>query len=370
LFQDAASDRDTPLHIVRWLIDEPAMAPSPWQVPAAATPGDLARLLEVTPSDLDWLADPRGLERFARDEALRNYVYGWQRKPNGAIRVLEAPKSRLKTLQRRILRQILDRIPPHPAAHGFRRGRSTLSFAAPHAGKQVVVRCDLEDFFASVVSGRVFGLFRTAGYPEAVARLLAAACTHRLPPAIWGAIPRPSDAAAIDVHWRLGRRLAAPHLPQGAPTSPSLANLAAYRLDARLAGLASKLGLDYTRYADDLAFSGSGRAVPVLIARVRAIARDEGFVVRENKTRIRTAGQRQALGGWVVNRGTNPSRAELERLEAVLVNCVRRGPESQNRARHPDFRAHLRGRIAWVEAARPDRAAKLERWFSEIQWPE
>ena len=88
----------------------------------------------------------------------------------------------------------------------------------------------------------MYGILRTAGYPEAVAHLLTGLTTNALPPAAWAAIPRPADPRAIDVHHRLGRRLATPHLPQGAPTSPALANLAAFGLDRRLAGSRPRSG--------------------------------------------------------------------------------------------------------------------------------
>ncbi len=96
--------------------------------------------------------------------------------------------------------------------------------------------------------------------------------------------------------------------------------------------------------------------------------RDEGFRLRHDKSRVSSAATRQALAGWVVNRGLNPPRKELERLEATLVNCVRRGPETQNRGAKPDFRAHLAGKIAWVASVRPDKASKLRRWFDAIDW--
>ena len=89
------------------------------------------------------------------------------------------------------------------------------------------MRLDLEDFFASVPAGRVFGIFRTAGYPEAVAHVLTALCPTVVPATEWARIPRPSDPRQVQRHARLGRRLATPHLPQGAPTSPALASLAA-----------------------------------------------------------------------------------------------------------------------------------------------
>ena len=102
-----------------------------------------------------------------------------------------------------------------------------------------------------------------------------------------GAVPRPQDPALLDRHARLGRRLATPHLPQGAPTSPALASLAARRLDLRLAGLASALGARYSRYADDLTFSGDADLPAGRWGRVVSrVAREEGFAVAAGKSSV------------------------------------------------------------------------------------
>src|SRR5262249_20261640 len=100
------------------------------------------------------------------------------------------PKARLKMLQRRILHEILDAIPPHAAAHAYRRGRSLATYVRPHAGQEIVLRLDLRDFFPSTRVARVQALFRTAGYPEAVARLLAGFCTNVVPAEVWESAPR------------------------------------------------------------------------------------------------------------------------------------------------------------------------------------
>jgi hypothetical protein len=152
----------------------------------------------------------------------------------------------------------------------------------------VVVRLDLEDFFASVEARRIYGIFRGAGYPEAVAHALTGLTTNAVPAAQWHAMPRPRDPREIAAHHVLGRRLATPHLPQGAPTSPALANLAAHALDRRLLGL----GATYSRYADDLTFSGSHR-IRGLLPAIAAIARDEGFRVNPRKTRLMSSGGRR-----------------------------------------------------------------------------
>ena len=170
---------------------------------------------------------------------------------------------------------------------------------------------------------------------------------------------------AIGNHWR------ARHLPQGAPTSPALANLVAYRLDVRLHALAQKLGATYTRYADDLAFSGDQRlerAAKRLQVLVGVIAAEEGFELHFRKSRFMRQGVRQQLAGVVVNVRPNLKRKAYDELKATLYNCARQGPESQNRAGHADFRRHLAGRIAYVKMLHPERGAKLQALFERIVW--
>jgi hypothetical protein len=299
---------------------------------------------------------------------LRHYAYRWVAKAAGSARLVESPRPLLKTAQRKILDEILAVIPPHEAAHGFRAGRSVRSFVAPHVGRRVVLKLDLRDFFPTITSGRVTSLFIAAGYPEPVARQLAGFCTNQPPPDIWR---KPNCPAPGPEAWRLRRLYAQAHLPQGAPTSPALANLCAYRLDARLSGLAASAGAIYTRYADDLAFSGERdfeRSIRRFAAHVGAVALEEGFVVNTRKTRVMRQGVRQRLAGVVVNERPNLSRAEYDALKATLHNCLRHGPASQNRAGHPDFRAHLAGRIAYLASLNPGRGARLRELFERIAW--
>jgi hypothetical protein len=231
----------------------------------------------------------------------------------------------------------------------------------------VLLRLDLSDFFASVSAGRVFGIFRTAGYEPPVAHVLTGLTTNTVPTHVWEVVHAAGRSAEVQSRFRLGRRLAAPHLPQGAPTSPALANLAAFRLDRRLNGLADSLGLRYSRYADDLAFSGPRlrRGGARAVSAIASISRDEGFVVNAGKTVLSTAATRQSVCGIVVNASPNVTRAEYDRLKAVLHNAARHGPASQGVS---GLRAHLRGRIAWVASLNPARGEKLLRRFEEIDW--
>jgi hypothetical protein len=342
--------------------------PSTWSVPAILTPVDLADRLGLDPAELDWFADLRGLERATALGPLRHYDYRWVPKRNGSSRLIEASKTRLKAIQRWVLREVLAAIPPHDAAHGFRPGRSVRSFVEPHAGRAVVLKLDLADFFPTISRARVIALFRTAGYPEGVAEALAGLCTNRVPSSLW----RRPDAPASDVEARRTLLLyGQAHLPQGAPTSPTLANLGAYRLDCRLAGLAASAGASYTRYADDLAFSGDAdfaRSVDRFRVHAAAIILEEGFRPNFRKTRVMGRGVRQCLAGAVLNDRPNIPRDDFDALKATLHNCVKHGPEPQNRSTHPDFRAHLLGRIAHVGTWNPARAGKLKALFDQVDW--
>ncbi len=365
-----ADDLEPP-RIRRWLVPEAGMGWRRWPVPEIVSPGDLAAFLEMGAGQLAWFADARRLERTVAHERLRHYRYAVLSRPGRPVRVIERPKRRLKEAQRRILHEILDWIPVHEAAHGFTRGRSVRTHAREHIGQDVVIRLDLEDFFPSIAAGRIFGIFRTAGYPESVAHSLTALTTNTVPVAVWETLPRPAGAAAVVAHHRLGRRLATPHLPQGAPTSPALANLAALGLDRRLTGLAGSLEITYTRYADDLTFSGPARligAAGTLRRAVADIAREEGFRVNRDKTVLATRAGRQRVCGVVVNDHLNVPRAEYDLLKAILHNARVDGPGSQNRQMLPNFREHLLGRVAWIDSLNPDRGQKLRRQFARITW--
>jgi RNA-directed DNA polymerase len=353
------------------LLDPPVMGRLPdnmLTLPLAqlSTVKDLLLWLGLRDHELGWFADSERRQCRVSESRLHHYRYQWIDKRSGAPRLIEVPKTRLMAIQRRILGEILNRVPPHASAHGFTRGRSCRSFVALHVGKPVVMRIDLKDFFHSVPVARIGALFRRLGYPPAVARLLQDLCTHTTSAGLAG-------ERFGNLTWAQRRRLADKHLPQGAPTSPALANLCAWRFDCRLQGIADRFELDYTRYADDIALSGAAgliRLAPFLQSLVGAIALEEGFEINHHKTRVRTQAQSQRLAGVIINRKPNLPRAEFERLKAILHNCVRGGPEAQNREGVQDFKAHLAGRVAYAIWLNPEKGAKLQRLFDAIQWSE
>lgn len=353
------------LRIAHWLEAaqrmQPVAAARGWKVPAIECTGALADWLGLAPDELDWLADLKGLCAKNSESRLWHYHYRLLSKRSGGARLIESPKPRLKEIQRRILTDILDRIPPHPAAHGFVKRRSIRTYAAPHVAQRVVLRMDLQDFFPSFAAARVQAVFRTMGYPDTVAWFLTGLCTTVAPRAIR------KDLAGARGFYGL------PHLPQGAPTSPSLANICSRRMDCRLNGLAEAAGAVYTRYADDLAFSGGEefeRRVDRFSIHAAAILREEGFSVNYGKTRIMRQSVRQHLAGLVTNQRMNIRRADFDLLKATLTNCARFGPESQNREGHAHFRQHLEGRVAFVESIHPVRGRRLLEMLGRIDWRE
>ena len=354
-----ASPTTKPLRIHARPVTPTATVRRPWGTRMLDNVADVAAWLGLSILELDWYADPRGMNRRATDRRLRHYRYLWL---NG--RLIEAPKPRLRALQRTVLADVLSAITTHPAAHGFVRSRSPHTFAAPHAGQPMVIRLDVTSFFAAVTATRVYGLFRAAGYPEPVAHTLTALCTTRTP----AEVLRTASANVPDRDYRLAL-LRTPHLPQGAPTSPSIANLCGFRLDRRLSGLAQAYDARYTRYADDLAFSGrfSSSGASRFVERASAIVADEGFRVNPAKTRIRGRGDRQTLAGLVVNASPAVPRPEYDALRALMHNAVRTGLDEQNRDGHADFASYLAGRIAWVGHRHPARAAKLQALFSRAR---
>ncbi|ALV08651.1 reverse transcriptase family protein [Roseateles depolymerans] len=372
-FFDAWDPAGPRLQVRRLLLRPARMTPPPFALedlplPAWHTVADLAAGLGIDLSMLDVLAGPaqRYREAEARPhrphvQAIRHYRAVLVPKRRGGLRLIEAPMPALKAVQRRLLRSLLDLVPVHEAAHGFVAGRNVASHAGLHAGQDWVFRFDLQDFFPGIGAARIRALFRTLGMEEAVAEYLTTLCTVRTPRAVRERLQDDGGLTWIDT-----RRLAAPHLPQGAPTSPQLANLCAFRLDLRLDGLAARFGAQYSRYADDLVFSGAGTPAldaVTLHAWVKAIVEEEGFRLRPDKTRLMRAGGRQTVTGLVVNETPHIARADYDRLRAEMHRLGREPAVDLS------LRAPLLGRLAWArQFVAPTRAAKLQRLFDAISF--
>ncbi len=243
-------------------------------------------------------------------------------KHDGTPRPITAPKRELKAAQRWLLRNIVEKLPVHRAAHGFLASRSIATNATVHAGADVIVKIDVKDFFPTISFRRVKGLLRKAGLPENVATLASLLATEC-----------PRDLVSFrgkTLYVAKGPRA----LPQGAPTSPGITNAICIRLDRRMSGLARLFGFSYTRYADDLTFSFRGAPghprinapIGALLRGANAILKSEGFRLNAKKTTVMRGGSSQRITGLVVNRapeGTPPARVPrdvVRRLKAAIFN--------------------------------------------------
>lgn len=304
----------------------------------------LAQRLGVSLPQLRWLS-------FHRDVQEHSHYHIWTiPKRDGSRRTITAPKPELKAAQRWLLRNVVEKLPVHHAAHGFLAARSIVSNALAHAGADVVVKIDVKDFFPTISFRRVKGLLRKGGLPENVATICALLATEP-----------PRDVVTFrnkTLYVARGPRA----LPQGAPTSPGITNAICVRLDRRLSGLARQLGFTYTRYADDLTFSyraakGQDKRPPVgaLLHGAKTILRAEGFRVHDKKTTVMRAGMSQRVTGLVINKAEGAPAARVprdvvRRLKAAIFNREHGKPGKEG-----ESLAELKGMAAFIHMADPKR---------------
>jgi RNA-directed DNA polymerase len=320
---------------------------------------DLAKLekfglpaLENEAAVATWLGLKQGHLRWFSFDSPAELMWHYHRftiaKKNGGQRVIHAPKRQLKAIQRKLLRNILDKLPIHEAAHGFVPKRSVVSNAGLHVGKKFVLKMDLSHFFTSIGFRRVRGLFISMGYGYTVANILALLCTEyeRVP------FKRGQKVFSISI----GER----HLIQGAPTSPAISNLIVRRLDRRMSKAAALVGCVYSRYGDDMTFSADTlQAILDMRKFANKIIESEGFFVNAQKNRLLRQSGQQRVTGVVVNNKTSTPRDLRRKVRAILHNAQKTGLNAQNLEGRPNFRAYLGGLIAFIHQVEPKHAEPL-----------
>lgn len=274
---------------------------------------------------------------------MEKYFYTEKRIPkkSGGYRTLMVPAMRLRIIQRWILDNILCNMPVSDFAMGFLPNRSIVTNAKYHVGQECVVNMDLKDFFPTITQEQVFRIFYYYGYTIGVSYMLSRLCT-------------------VD-----GK------LPQGAPTSPYLSNIVCLKLDKRLSSLAKKYKAKYTRYADDLTFSG-GYGIQGIINSASSIINDEGFVVNEKKTRVSYKYQRQEVTGLIVNDNkVTIDRKYKKSLLQEIYYCKKYGPSNHlnyiNCNKH-FYKEHLYGKAYFVNMVDKELGKRVLLQLSEIDW--
>lgn len=309
-----------------------------YNLPVWKTEEAVASALGISLKELWFFAIHRERERQP------HYVTFAIPKRSGGKRLIMAPKRRLKAIQRRLLELLVEKLPVSEHAHAFRRGRSIRTGAEPHVARKVVLKLDLKDFFPTITFARVRGLLIAYGYSFPVATTLAVIMTE--------ADRQPVEVDGEVFHVPIGER----HCVQGAPTSPGLCNAVVLRLDHRLAGLARKHGLNYTRYADDLTLSGelNRETVNRIRTTIGKIVQESGFTVNAEKTRLMGPGGRQTVTGVVVNQILGLSRQERRQLRAALHQLPNLPEVEQGHERQ-----RLEGKIAYLKMLNPQQAEQI-----------
>ena len=276
------------------------------------------------------------LERISREPKLLHYRYE-RRLIGKKTRLLRIPLGPLRQILDAIKTRILDSMPLPPTMHGWRKRRSPKTYAKAHVRHSCLINVDIQDFFPSVDGGRVHSFWMRAGFTTEAAKLLTAltVCDNQL--------------------------------PQGSPTSQAIGNQVLVHLDRRLNRLSNLNGLSFGMYGDEFTLSGRRRLKRLKPLTIR-IVNQEGFNVNPTKVKDPDRSERQEIAGIFVNKKPSLGRDHYKKLRAILYNCVRFGPESQNRECHPNFMGHLRGHIGHMIQVNPKLGYQLLESFNKIGW--
>ncbi len=254
-------------------------------------------------------------------------------KKSGKPRMICQPSRKLKGFQSWILVNILDKTKVSNSCKGFEKKSSTLDNAIPHKGANTVLTIDLKDFFPNITSKQVFNIFRTLGYNDLISTIFTNICTYK------------------------------GFLPQGSPCSPKLANLSAWKLDLRIQGYVGKRGVNYTRYADDLSFSGLNPANVVrIIPMISKIIESESFIINHSKTRIASSARAKIVTGLVISDDNiGIGQKKYKNVRAKIHHLT-----------HPSEKGNVKllnevgGWLAYLNSVDKERLAKANKYINEL----
>lgn len=283
-------------------------------LPVYSSVKDLAKAMGISVNELRFLAFSR------KNSKISHYKRFKVAKKTGGFRLISAPMPRLKKTQHFILENILNKVTVHEKAHGCVLQKSIVSNAQFHVNKAVVINQDLQNFFPSVTYKRIKGVYKSLGYSEQLAVVFALLCSE----------PKVLDISLLGENYyaQRGERF----LPQGSPCSPAITNILCKKLDFRLDGLAEKYGFTYSRYVDDITFSGNAEQLPKITAILKyskKIIKEENFKLHPDKLRVMKRNQRQEVTGIVVNEKVNINKKSLKRFRALLFQIENEGLEGK-----------------------------------------
>lgn len=269
-------------------------------------------------------------------------------KRHGGMRTIEEPYPDLKYIQSWILKNILEKVCKHyvsVVSKAFTPGSRLRDNARFHRSKKQVVVLDIKNFFTNVSFGAVYDVFLKMGYTQALATLFTKICTY------------------------------GECLPQGAPTSPMLSNMVMFKFDGRLWEYCKKRKVNYTRYADDMTFSGDDIKIAHLITYVNQGLPDK-LCLNKKKTNVMGRGRSQRVTGIVVNDKVQVPRKYRDRIRQEMYYCIKYGVTSHRQQikdlpkwikDDKQYIWHLLGKINYVLQINPRDLvfAGYSRWLKE-----
>jgi len=343
-------------------------------LPVIFTLAHLAKMCGVSHRYLIEVAD-RGSDPY------RDYIAKKRERPQASAvsrryRTICIPDPELKKVQRWIHHNILSKIAPHPASTAYADNSTLLAAASRHVNARWLVKIDIERFFESIKEPYVASVFERLGYPDLLSFQFARLCT-RLPTAksrkeIFRRHSKPTNGVMKN-EW-IG------FLPQGAPTSPQLANAVMRRFDRRIAALSKKAGLRYSRYSDDLIFSTRGHFsrdhAATFVHEVYDVLGAHGFEANRTKTSVAAPGARKVVLGLLVDRDEPRLTKEFRSNIETHLHYMERadvGPVAHANARKFDsiigLQNHLFGLIAFARQIDRAYGDELKSRIRAIAWP-
>jgi len=295
----------------------------------------------------------------------RYYSHYRIKKKSGGHREITSPHAELKFIQQWININILAKIRLSNACMGFRKSYSIKNNAEVHKNQEAILKVDLFRFFDSISERRVYGMFKELGYHSNLAVDLARLTTVHLPSSYWIAAIKDSEVPREFAH------KSQPFLPQGAPTSPAISNIIARKIDSRLLGLATKFEVSYSRYADDITFSGKTECLPP-IGLINKIVSEEGFYINVKKLSTQRRGRRQIVTGLTVSNDVHVPKKYKREILKHLHYCKKYGPIDHlkriSQADRSGYKDWLLGKICFVHSIEPEVGKKMMEQFNEVLW--
>ncbi|WP_052750006.1 reverse transcriptase family protein [Gluconobacter oxydans] len=316
-----------------------------------------------------------------RIDPYRDYITKKREKPHRTAfsrryRIICMPDPELKKVQRWVHQNILSKVTPHRASTAYSNSNTLLDAAARHTNARWLIKIDIERFFESIKEPYVAGIFERLGYPDLLSFQLARLCTRL-----------PSLKSRKDIFCRRSKPVKGVmqndwigFLPQGAPTSPQLANLVMRRFDRRMTSLSRTEGLRYSRYSDDMIFSTLGSfsrpQATSFVHQVYDVLGAYGFEANRTKTSIAAPGARKVVLGLLVDRDEPRLTREFRSNIETHLHYLERpnvGPVAHAKAREFDsiigLQNHLLGLIAFARQIDRKYGDELRARLHRINWP-